>query len=96
MNLIEDIQPVTYLKGNAAHLLNQVNETRRPVIITQNGLARAVLQDPVSYESMRNTIDLLKLMVQGEDDIRAGRLDDQDVVFSRIDAGLMARKKQAA
>ncbi|MBC7963426.1 MAG: type II toxin-antitoxin system Phd/YefM family antitoxin [Steroidobacteraceae bacterium] len=96
MNLIEDIQPVTYLKGNAAHLLNQVNETRRPVIITQNGLARAVLQDPVSYESMRNTIDLLKLMVQGEDDIRAGRLNDQDVVFSRIEAGLMTRKEQAA
>jgi prevent-host-death family protein len=96
MNLTEDIQPVTYLKGNAAHLLNQINETRRPVIITQNGLARAVLQDPVSYESMRNTIDLLKLMVQGEDDIRAGRVDDQEVVFSRIEAKLTARRKEAA
>ena len=96
MNLIEDIQPVTYLKGNAAHLLQQVNETRRPVIITQNGLARAVLQDPVSYESTRNTIALLKLMVQGEEDIRAGRLVEQDEVFSRIEARLTARKKETA
>ena len=96
MNLIEDIQPVTYLKGNAAHLLQQVNETRRPVIITQNGLARAVLQDPVSYESMRNTIALLKLMVQGEEDIRVGRLVEQDEVFSRIDARLTARRKETA
>ena len=64
MNLAEDIQPVTYLKGNAAHLLRQVNETRRPIIITQNGLARAVLQDTASYESMRNAIAMLKLMVQ--------------------------------
>ena len=96
MNLIEDIQPVTYLKGNAAHLLNQINETRRPVIITQNGLARAVLQDPVSYESMRNAIALLKLMVQGEDDIRAGRMDDQIEVFSRIESRLTARKEQVA
>ena len=95
MNLLEDIQPVTYLKGNAAHLLQHVNETRRPVIITQNGLARAVLQDPVSYESMRNTIALLKLMVQGEEDIRAGRLVEQDEVFSRIEARLTARKKEA-
>jgi prevent-host-death family protein len=95
MNLIEDIQPVTYLKGNAAHLLQHVNETRRPVIITQNGLARAVLQDPVSYENMRNSISLLKLMVQGEEDIRAGRLVDQDEVFSRIEARLTARKKEA-
>ena len=96
MNLIEDIQPVTYLKGNAAHLLQHVNETRRPVIITQNGLARAVLQDPVSYENMRNSISLLKLMVQGEEDIRAGRLVEQDEVFSRIEARLTARKKEAA
>ena len=95
MNLLEDIQPVTYLKGNAAHLLQQVNETRRPVIITQNGLARAVLQDPASYESMRNTIAVLKLMVQGEEDIRAGRLVEQDQVFSRTEARLTARKNEA-
>jgi prevent-host-death family protein len=96
MNLAEDIQPVTYLKGNAAHLLHQVNETRRPVIITQNGLARAVLQDTASYESMRNAIGILKLMVQGEDDIRAGRLGDQDEVFARIEAKLTARRERDA
>lgn len=94
MNLTEDIQPVTYLKGNAAHLLQHVNETRRPVIITQNGLARAVLQDTASYESMRNAIAMLKLMVQGENDIRAGRLSGQDEVFSRIEARLAERRKQ--
>jgi prevent-host-death family protein len=96
MNLTEDIQPVTYLKGNAAHLLNQVNETRRPVIITQNGLARAVLQDTASYESMRNAIAMLKLMVQGENDIRAGRVSEQEEVFTRIEARLTERGKQTA
>jgi len=96
MNLTEDIQPVTYLKGNAAHLLNQVNETRRPVIITQNGLARAVLQDTASYESMRNAIAMLKLMVQGENDIRAGRVSGQEEVFTRIEARLTERRNQTA
>jgi prevent-host-death family protein len=96
MNLTEDIQPITYLKGNAAHLLNQVNETRRPVIITQNGLARAVLQDTASYESMRNAIAMLKLMVQGENDIRAGRVSGQEEVFTRIEARLTERRKQTA
>jgi len=96
MNLTEDIQPVTYLKGNAAHLLHQVNETRRPVIITQNGLARAVLQDTASYESMRNAIAMLKLMVHGENDIRAGRVSGQEDVFTRIEARLAERIKQAA
>lgn len=94
MNLAEDIQPVTYLKGNAAQLLQQVNETRRPVIITQNGLARAVLQDTASYESMRNAIAMLKLMVQGENDIRADRVSGQGEVFSRIEARLAERRKQ--
>ncbi|NVN99894.1 MAG: type II toxin-antitoxin system Phd/YefM family antitoxin [Geobacteraceae bacterium] len=84
MNLANDIQPITYMKSHAANLLQQVNETRRPVVITQNGQARAVLQDTASYESMRNTIALLKLMVQGEEDIRHGRHSGQDEVFARI------------
>jgi len=37
MNISEDIRPVTYLKSRAADLLKQINETHRPVIITQNG-----------------------------------------------------------
>jgi len=88
MKLENDIQPVTYLKSHAADLLQQVNDTRRPVIITQNGHARAVLQDPRSYEEMRATITLLKLMVQGEDDLRSGRVMEQDEVFAEIEARL--------
>ena len=91
MNLANDIQPVTYMKSHAANLLQQVNETRRPVVITQNGQARAVLQDTTSYENMRNTIALLKLMVQGEEDIRAERYDNQENVFARIKARLDQR-----
>jgi len=79
------------MKSHAANLLQQVNETRRPVIITQNGQARAVLQDTASYENMRNTIALLKLMVQGEEDIRSGRYSGQDEVFARIKARLDGR-----
>ena len=59
MNISRDIKPITYLKANAAELLKQINETRRPVVITQNGEPRAVLQDPESYENMRNAIGIL-------------------------------------
>ena len=88
MNIINDIKPVTYLKSKAADLLNQINETRRPVIITQNGEPRAVLQDPESYENMRNAIGLLKLMEQGENDIRNGNVKSQDDVFKDIENSL--------
>ena len=72
MNIFDDIKPITFLKSKAADLLNQINETHRPVIITQNGEPRAVLQDPESYENMRNAIGLLKLVSQGEADVRSG------------------------
>lgn len=84
MNISRDIKPVTYLKSKAADLLKQINETHRPVIITQNGEPRAVLQDPKSYENMRNAIGLLKLISQGEDEIRKGRSKSQEDVFENI------------
>lgn len=91
MKLENDIQPVTYLKSHAADLLQQVNDTRRPVVITQNGYARAVLQDPRSFEEMKETIALLKLMVQGEDDLRSGRVIEQNEVFAGVEALLAGR-----
>jgi len=45
-----------------------------PFIITQNGKPKAVLQDTESYENMRNTIGLLKLLSLGEEDIRKGNM----------------------
>lgn len=85
MNIKSDIKPVSYLKSRAADILNQINITRRPVIITQNGEPRAVLQDPESYENMRNTIGILKLLSQGEDDLKNERINSQEDVFANIE-----------
>jgi prevent-host-death family protein len=85
MNITQDIKPVTYLKSRAADLLKQINETQRPVIITQNGEPKAVLQDPKSYENMRNAIGILKLISLGEEDIRAGRIKSQEEVFIQME-----------
>ena len=88
MSIEQDIRPITYLKSRAADLLKQVNETHRPVIITQNGEPRAVLQDPQSYESMRKALGLLKLISQGEEDIRKGNVRPQEEVFSKIEKAM--------
>ena len=85
MNITKDIKPVTYFKSRAADILKQINETHRPVIITQNGEPRAVLQDPKSYENMRNAIGILKLISQGEDEIRSGKSKSQKEVFKNIE-----------
>jgi len=88
MNITNDIKSISYLKSRAADLLSQINETQRPVIITQNGEPRAILQDPESYENMRNAIGLLKLISQGESDVRNGRVKSQDEVFKDIEKSL--------
>ena len=80
-----DIKSVTYLKSRAKDMLEQVNETHRPIIITQNGEPRAVLQDTESYENMRNAIGILKLISMGEEDIRKGQSKSQDDVFSNLE-----------
>jgi prevent-host-death family protein len=87
----KDIRPVTYLKAHAADLLAQVNETHRPVFITQKGEARAVLQDPESYERMRSALGLMKLLAQGEEDVRQGRVRSQEEVFAGLADSLAAR-----
>ncbi len=93
MNITDDIKPVTYLKSKTADLLNQINETHRPVIITQNGEPRAVLQDPKSYEDMRNAIGILKLISQGESDVRNGKVKSQEDVFSNLEKSLESKLK---
>jgi prevent-host-death family protein len=93
MNIREDIKSITYLKSRAADLLQQINSTHRPVVITQNGEPRAVLQDPESYENMRNAIGLLKLISQGEEDLKEGRAKSQKNVFANIENTLKKRTK---
>lgn len=85
MNIINDIRPVTYLKSRAADLLKQINDTHRPVIITQNGEPKAVLQDPESFENMKNAIGILKLISMGEEDIKNGNILEQEAVFNLIE-----------
>jgi len=88
MNITNDIKPVAYLKSKAADLLTQINETHHPVIITQSGESRAVIQDTESYENMRNVIGLLKLISQGECDVWNGRGKLQEKMFNEIENSL--------
>ena len=93
MNISKDIKPITFLKSRAADLLKQINRTHRPVVITQNGEPKAVLQDPESYENMRNAIGILKLISQGEEDIKEGKSKSQQEVFANIENILKEKMK---
>jgi prevent-host-death family protein len=84
MKIEEDVKPVTFMKTRAAELLRTVNESRRPVVITQSGEPKGVLLDFASYNELRQATLLLKLLAQGEADVRAQRTFPQDEVFADL------------
>jgi prevent-host-death family protein len=88
MNMVLDIKPISFVKAHAADLIDQINETRRPLIVTQNGEAKAVLLDPVSYQSMQDGIKMMKLLSQSESEIVKGKRIDQKSLFERIELKL--------
>jgi len=91
MRIEHDVKPVTYMKTRAAELLRSVGESRRPVIITQSGEPKGVLMDFASYQEMRQATLLLRLLAQGEADVRAGRTTTQDRMFSELRGRLTGR-----
>ncbi len=85
MKLTEDIKPITFMKTNSADLIRLVNTNQRPIVITQNGEARAVLQDIESYEKQKELFMLLKIIAQGEQDIKNRKLIEQENLFTKLD-----------
>ena len=77
----QDIRPITTLKTGAARLVREARERGTPVVITQNGLAAAVLIDIESYERMTNAIAMLKLIEHAR---RSGRAVPQRSVMKRL------------
>lgn len=81
-----NIRPISHLMlmTHAAKLVRQLAQDREPLIITQNGEARAVMQDVRSYEETQETLALLKVLALGNRQIEAGRFEPAREVFARL------------
>lgn len=90
MHLSQDIKPISYLKTKTADVINSVNQNQRAMIITQNGEAKAVIQDIKSYENMQNSLNLLKLIIQSEHDIKNGDIVEQEEMFDGLEKRLFS------
>ncbi len=84
INLSQDIKPISYIKTNAADMMRYVNDHKNPIVITQNGEAKAVLVDIDSYQKMQDAFTLLKIVQLSEKDVRAGNYKDSKEVFTDI------------
>jgi len=88
MRYSTQVKSISYLKANAAEMLQTLAELREPVLITQNGEAKAVLLDVGSYEEMQETLALLKCLAMGDREIDAGQFQPIDEAVADLRAEL--------
>jgi prevent-host-death family protein len=86
MRYSSQVKPISYLKANAAEVLTKLAADRQPMVITQNGEARAVLQDVASYEETQDTLALLKILALGNQEVAAGKVKPVAEVVARLRA----------
>jgi prevent-host-death family protein len=83
MKLSVAVKPISYLKAHAAEVMRDVAEHGRTVVITHNGVARAVLQDVRVYEQLQESLALLRILAQSRKSVKAGRLTPLAEAFRR-------------
>ncbi len=84
MRYSSQVKPISYLKANAAKVLTHLAEQREPMVITQNGEAKAVLQDVASFEETQEALALLKILALGNQDVAAGKVKPVADVVARL------------
>ena len=84
----EDVRPLSEFRANAAAFVNQVRDTRRPLIITQHGRSAAVLLDVKAYEDLVEHAELLHDVKMAETQITEGKYiehaDFKKYIFERL------------
>ena len=71
--LDRDIKPVSEFRANAAELIEQVRNTRRPLVLTQRGHSAAVLLDVAEYTQLIEELELLRDVRTSVKQIESGK-----------------------
>ncbi|MBU3948804.1 MAG: type II toxin-antitoxin system Phd/YefM family antitoxin [Proteobacteria bacterium] len=84
MKLSSQIKPISYLKAHAAEIVRNLSKEQEPLVITQNGEVKAVIQDIESYEKTHQTMALLKILALGMRQIEEGKVLSAENVIDHI------------
>jgi prevent-host-death family protein len=84
LKITQDILSITELKKHTSNILKQIHNTKRPVILTKNGKAEAVLLDASKYEQMIRAFEIMQRLTKAEMDIKSGRTEDAKTFFKRF------------
>jgi len=89
MKLSESIKPISYFKANAAEIIKNLSEQNGTMIITQNGEARAVVQDIDTYEQTQESLAMLKILAMSKKSISEGEIKSAEKVFKELEQKIM-------
>jgi len=86
MKLSQSVKPISYFKTHAAEIIKNLSENAGTMVITQNGQAKAVVQDIHTYEQIQESLALLKILAQGRKEIEQGEIYPADKVLGNLEA----------
>lgn len=86
INIVEDIIPVTKVREQIGSVIERARETKRPIVVTQNGSAAVVIIDAAQYQQERESATYLQGIIAGLEDVLAGRVVSEEEVEARLDA----------
>ena len=92
MRYSTQVKPISFLKANSAEVLQRLTDDRQPLVITQNGEAKAVLQDVASYEQQQDALALLKVLALGSAQVEAGRTKPIRAVIQGLKQSLKTKE----
>ena len=84
MKYSQAIKPISYLKAHASELIRNISSNQETLIITQNGEAKAVVQDIRVYEQTQDSLALLKILAQSSTNLDKGNFKTATKSFSDL------------
>ena len=73
LSFYQDVRPVSEVSANINSFIEQVYQTKKPLILTLNGENKAVLLDIDAYEKLIEELDLLKDIHTAVEEVRNGK-----------------------
>ncbi|MCY3757313.1 MAG: type II toxin-antitoxin system Phd/YefM family antitoxin [Acidobacteria bacterium] len=84
MKRFSRIKPISTLKAHPSEIARTLGDRGEPLVITQNGEAKVVLQDIDSFETTQETMALLEILALGNQQIEAGQVEPAADVMARL------------
>jgi prevent-host-death family protein len=92
MKYHEAIKPISYLKAHASEIIRDINKNRKPLIITQRGEAKVVVQDIAEYDQINESLAMLKLLAMSAKNVADGKVKPAEMAHKDLDARIKALK----